>query len=126
MPDLAVRLQPVAELPDAAVVTLRGAIDPKNVETLHAAISGAVGKGIRSFVFDMSHTKYVNSAGLGYLVNLSDALAARRGRLELAAVQPKVKIVFDLMGLTDFFGLHPSVESAVEAVAPKARRRRRA
>ena len=126
MPDLAVRLKPAADIPGASIVALRGAIDPKNVETLHAAISGAVGKGTRTFIFDLADTKYVNSAGLGYLVNLADALAARSGRLEIANPQPKVKIVFELMGLTQFFTVHPTVQAALEALGPKVRRRRRA
>jgi anti-anti-sigma factor len=126
MPELAVRLKPAADVPGAAVVALRGAIDPKNVQTLHAAVSGAVGKGTRAFIFDLGDTKYLNSAGLGYLVNLADALASRGGRLEIANAQPKVKIVFDLMGVTEFFRLHSSVDAALRALAPKTRLRRRA
>jgi len=126
MPELAVRVKPAADVPGAVVVALRGAIDPKNVETLHAAVSGSVGRGTRTFVFDLGDTKYLNSAGLGYLVNLADALASRGGRLEIANAQPKVRIVFDLMGVTGFFRLHRTVDEALRALAPKARARRRA
>jgi anti-anti-sigma factor len=126
MPEFSIRLSPAAGVPGAGVLKLRGAIDPKNVTTLHAAVSGAVGKGIRNFVFDLGDTPYVNSTGLSYLVNLADALEARKGRLEIANVQPKVKIVFEMMGLADFFKLHRSVDAALALLAPKARVRQRA
>jgi anti-sigma B factor antagonist len=124
MPDLNCRLQVVKDCPDAAVVTIHGSIDPRNLSSLEGILSAAAGRGVRTVILDLADVRYINSAGLAYLVNLSDGLAARGGGLHLANSQPKVKVVFDLMGVSEFFKLYKSVESALAALV--ARRLRRA
>ncbi len=125
MAQLDCEVLPVGGRPGTAVVTLRGAIDPKNVSTLAAAVGGAAGKGFRHLVLDLGDVRYINSAGLSCLITLSDAMTGRGGGLHLANAQPKVKVVFDLMGVTSFFKLHKSVGAALEALAPPRRALRR-
>ena len=125
MAQLDCELLPVGDRPGIAVVALHGAIDPKNVSTLAAAVGGAAGKGFRNLVLDLGDIRYINSAGLSYLVTLSDAMTGRGGGLHLANAQPKVKVVFDLMGVTSFFTLHKSVGAALEALAGPRRLLRR-
>jgi len=124
MPDLHCRLQAVQSHPDIAVVTILGSIDPRNLSTLEGVLQDAGRRGFRMVILDLAEVRYINSAGLAYLVNLSDGLAARGGGLHLANPQPKVKVVFDLMGVSEFFKLYKSVESAVAALAASRARRR--
>ncbi len=100
MPELSCRLTRIASMPGAAVAALRGSIDPRNLMSLQAALNGESGRRFHTLVFDLNEIRYINSAGLAYLVNLSDQLEARGGGLYLANAQPKVKLVFELMGLT--------------------------
>ena len=123
MPDLTCRLQGVKGFPGFAVVTIQGSIDPRNLEMLSASLAAARGRGYRILVLDLAEIRYINSAGLSYLVNLSDILASRGGALYLANPQPKVKVVFELMGITQFFKLHKTVQGALRvAIAQDARR----
>jgi len=123
MPDLRCRLQGVKGFPGFAVVAVQGSIDPRNLESLSASLAAARGRGYRTLVLDLAEIRYINSAGLSYLVNLSDILAARGGSLHLANPQPKVKVVFELMGITQFFKLHKTVQSALRiAISQDARR----
>jgi anti-sigma B factor antagonist len=115
-------LRTVNAVPKAAVVALKGAIDPLSINSLQEVMREANRKGIRILVLDLGEIRYINSAGLAYLVNLGDAVAARGGFLLLAGAQPKVKVVFDLMGVSMFFKLYKSVESALAAVAAARRR----
>jgi anti-sigma B factor antagonist len=121
MPGLTCRLTSVASMPGAAVAALQGSIDPRNLMSLQAALNGESGRRFHTLVFDLNDIRYINSAGLAYLVNLSDQLEARGGGLHLANAQPKVKLVFELMGLTELFKIHKTVDSALAAV-DKARR----
>jgi stage II sporulation protein AA (anti-sigma F factor antagonist) len=121
MPDLVCRLIPVRANPSIAVVSLSGSIDPRNLSGLAAALQSAAGRGLRTLIFDLGEIRYINSAGLAYLVNLSDFLESRGGGLHLANAQPKVKLVFEMMGLTEFFTIHKSV-GAVLALLGKERR----
>ena len=124
MPELNCRLQAVKNHPDVAVVTITGSIDPRNLSSLEGVLAGASSRGMRTVILDVGEVRYINSAGLGYLVNLSDGLAARGGGLHLANPQPKVKVVFDLMGVSQFFKLYKSVEGAIAAVAASRSARR--
>jgi len=123
MPELTCRLQAVKGFPGIAVVTIKGSIDPRNLESLSQTLAAARGRGFRTLVLDLGEIRYINSAGLSYLVNLQDTLAARGGGLHLANPQPKVKVVFDLMGITQFFKLHKTVETALRLVIAQDARR---
>jgi anti-anti-sigma factor len=121
MPNLNCELLKVNGLPGVAVVTLHGSIDPRSVEPLAGALEPARAKGYRTFVIDLGDVRYINSAGLSYLVHLADGLTGRGGGLHLANAQPKVKVVFDLMGVTQFFRLYKSVPSALAAISAARR-----
>ena len=121
MAELACSLDPVTSAPGVAVAVLRGMIDPRNVESLGAAFSRAVAKGFRTIVVDLRDIRYITSSGLSFLVNLSDYLGSRGGSLHLANAQPKVKVVFELMAVDQFFRLHPTVDAALAAIAPTVR-----
>lgn len=119
------RLKTVKTMPRVAVVALNGSIDPISISELQNAMAEADTLGFRILVLDLSEIRYINSAGLAYLVNLGDALVARRGALLLVGTQPKVKVVFELMGVSKFFKLFKSVDSALAAIQ-SARQRSRA
>ena len=121
MPDLTCRLIPVRANPSLAVVSLQGSIDPRNLSGLAAALQTVTGRGFRTLIFDLAEIRYINSAGLAYLVNLSDMLESRGGGLHLANAQPKVKLVFEMMGLTEFFTLHKSVGSVLALLGRERR-----
>ena len=116
MPELSCRLRPIASAPGTAVALLSGSIDPRNLMALQTALNGEIGRRFHTLIFDLGEIRYINSAGLAYLVNLSDQLEARGGGLHLANSQPKVKLVFELMGLTELFKIYKTVDSALSAV----------
>lgn len=99
--------------PKAGVVRPGGPIDFRNVEALRAAVQEGRRKGLRTMVVDLSEVRYVNSLGISALITLADALAAEGGALRLAAASPKVKVVFDLMGLAAALPLYRSVSAAL-------------
>jgi anti-sigma B factor antagonist len=116
-------LRTLRAFPRVAVLALKGAIDPLSVNSLQESLAEANGKGFRILVLDLGEIRYINSAGLAYLVNLGDALAAQQRTLLLAGAQPKVKVVFDLMGVGRFFRQYKTVDAALSAVAAARRRR---
>jgi hypothetical protein len=56
----------------------------------------------------------VNSTGLGYLINLSDSVTPDKGGISLVKVQPKVKVVFDMLGLNAFFRIFNTRDEALK------------
>ena len=115
------QLQTVKALPRVAVIALRGSIDPFSINELQNAMAEADTLGFRIIVLDLEEVRYINSAGQAYLINLGDALVARRGALLLVGAQPKVKVVFELMGVAKYFKLFKSIDSALGAIATARR-----
>lgn len=113
MSDLQIQFEDIPGLPQASLVVLRGSIDAKTVFTFQSRLTAVIERGYRRFVIDMKDVKYVNSTGLGYLINLSDSIAGDAGEVALIEVQPKVKVVFDMLGLNEFFKVFESREEAV-------------
>ena len=116
MPDLAIQVQIVKELSNTALVVLNGSIDAKTVITFQTHLNSVKERGMNRFILDMEQIKYVNSTGLGYLINLSDSLGTDEGGITLVKVQPKVKVVFDMLGLNAFFKIYPTREDALSAL----------
>jgi anti-anti-sigma factor len=114
LPDLTIQVQEVKGLSSTAVVILNGSIDAKTVITFQTHLNSVKERGIERFIMDMENVKYVNSTGLGYLINLSDSVGPDKGGISLVKVQPKVKVVFDMLGLNAFFKIFQTREEALK------------
>ncbi len=114
MPDLTIQVQEVKGLAKTALVILNGSIDAKTVITFQTHLNSVKERGINRFILDMENVKYVNSTGLGYLINLSDSVNGEKGGIALVKVQPKVKVVFDMLGLNAFFKIYQTRDEALK------------
>lgn len=114
MPDLTIQVQEIKSLQGTALVILNGSIDAKTVITFQTHLNSVKERGIERFIMDMENVKYVNSTGLGYLINLSDSVTPDKGGISLVKVQPKVKVVFDMLGLNAFFKIFPTRDEALK------------
>ncbi len=101
------------------MVVLNGSIDAKTVITFQGQLNSVRERGFGRFILDMENVKYVNSTGLGYLINLADTSGGDRAGISLVKVQPKVKVVFDMLGLNAFFKIYSSREEALKHLAPQ-------
>jgi anti-anti-sigma factor len=114
VPDLTIQVQEVKGLPGTALVILNGSIDAKTVITFQTHLNSVKERGVERFIMDMEMVKYVNSTGLGYLINLSDSVTPDKGGISLVKVQPKVKVVFDMLGLNAFFKIFSTRDEALK------------
>lgn len=113
MADLTFKVERLEQYPNAALVAISGAIDAKTVITFQEKLDLLQKEGILKFVLDMGGIKYVNSTGLGTLVNVADTLETSGGGIALVKIHPKVKVVFDMLGLNAFFKIFPNVNEAM-------------
>jgi anti-anti-sigma factor len=117
MPDLTLDVQKIANASNAALVIMGGSIDAKTVPGFQEQMNKVKDDGAIKFVLDMEQIKYVNSTGLGFLVNLADSLDPKGGGIALVKLHPKVKVVFDMLGLNAFFKIFNNRNDAVAAMA---------
>lgn len=85
---------------ETCVVRIRGDVDLSNADELRAQIEEAVPNGDPSLSIDLTHTTYLDSAGVQLLFELADRLRQRRSELVLI-VPPAapVRAVLELTGL---------------------------
>jgi anti-anti-sigma factor len=130
MGDPIIRIERVKDHRGVGVAALGGHLDPRSMMAIQACLAFDRGRGFRDLILDMEQVRYLNSLGMSALINLSDQLGGQGGGLHLAGAQPKVKLILEMMGLTEKITLHGSISSALRSIraereasilAPKAR-----
>lgn len=114
MAELNFDVRELQHIPHAVLVSMQGSIDASTVVNFQSTLENLQLKGIKRFILDMEQIRYVNSTGLGSLVRLADQLESDGGGFALVKIHPKVKVVFDMLGLNAFFKIFPSLDSAEE------------
>ena len=112
MPDFKVTCAPILELPRSAEVVLDGGVNATNAAALKDKLSASLDRKITYVSILMGNVAYVNSSGFGYFMDLAGMLERRGGALVLVEVQPKVKVVFNNLGMQNFFRFELSAENA--------------
>lgn len=116
MAELSFHVESVPELDKTSLVRVSGAIDAKTVLNFQERLEQLQKDGNNRFILDMDGIKYVNSTGLGTLVNVADNLENAGGGIALVCIHPKVKVVFDMLGLNAFFKIYADKEEALNAI----------
>lgn len=98
---------------NASVLTLRGEIDVYTAPRLRQAIVDVVDGGAQRVVVDMEKVDFLDSTGLGVMVEGLKRIKGRNGDLSIVATQDKILKIFDITGLNKAFAMYRSVDEAV-------------
>ena len=109
------RLETVGPYGDCAVLRVGGEIDLYTAPTLREGLSNLVATGVRHVVLETSDVTFLDSTGLGVLVDGRKRLRAHDGSLALASDQERIVRLLRLTGLTRFFPPYATVAEAIEA-----------
>lgn len=114
---------PVTERYHAAVVTMPaefvgGAQGP----VLHETLDGLAASGQTNVVLDFAGTTFMDSSGLGALLEAMHRLRTKGGDLRMAAMESSPRLIWmvSVSRLHDVFKLHPTVEEAAKSFAADA------
>jgi anti-anti-sigma factor len=104
------------------VIRLHGEVDISNDKEVLAAIEMAVPHSALRLIVDLTHTTYLDSAGLALLLRLAERLQARRQQMGIVApVGSPVRTVLELTGLPRVIPLEARLEDAVREGEPGIR-----
>jgi anti-sigma B factor antagonist len=103
----------------ASVLTLRGEVDVYTAPRLRQAIVDLVDAGSPLVVVDMANVDFLDSTGLGVLVEGLKRARARSSDLAIVATQDKILKIFDITGLNKAFAIHRTVDDAVGKPTPE-------
>jgi len=112
MPELNITCAPILDLPRSAEIVIEGGVNATNATLLKDRITASLDRRITFVSILMRNVAYVNSSGFGYFMDLAGMLERRGGALVLVEVQPKVKVVFNNLGMQNFFRFELSDENA--------------
>jgi len=101
----------------AEVVTVAGEIDIATYRRLRAALIEAVDDGPGTVVVDMAGVEWIDSTGLGSLVGALKRARDKGGTVQVAGAPDRIAKHFRVTGLSKLFGMHASVEAALEITA---------
>ena len=102
MPHLSVKARGAGEGP---VLVLTGELDIATIDQLRAAVGEVLSAAGRSLELDLAEITFLDSSGLGVLVELRNLLRERGGSLTIgAASRPAVRVI-EMAGLSAALGL---------------------
>lgn len=99
-------------LNDVMVLSLRGRLDATNAADLKDKVKDCLKKGRIHIVIDLAEIDFVDSSGLGSLVACLRTVNKAGGDIRIAAVQDRVRAVFELIRLHHVFDIYEDSDAA--------------
>jgi anti-sigma B factor antagonist len=104
----------VQERDGAVVVELAGELDLYNAHTVRDALLGQAEKKPERLVVDLSRVTFIDSTGLGVLIEARTRLPNRRAFM-LASPGLETRRALEISGLDRHFAVHDSLDAALAA-----------
>ncbi|WP_199330668.1 STAS domain-containing protein [Microcoleus sp. FACHB-68] len=96
---------------------LTGLLDAFSEATFRRVISKCIEDGPKHIILDLSQIDFVDSSGLGALVQLVKKAQTDEGTLQIVT-NPRVTQTVKLVRLEKFLSLQPSVDDALNNIKP--------
>jgi anti-sigma B factor antagonist len=112
--ELSVSRQSVGDIP---VVAVSGEVDVYSAPALKERLTELLQSGVNTVVVDLSGVGFLDSTGLGALVEARSATTEAGGSLPLVCNHERILKLFTITGLDGVFAIHASVDEAVASVA---------
>ena len=96
------------------ILSLRGELDAHTATELEEAIEQCKRDHHFRIIINGEHLDYISSAGLGVFMAFIEEIRTAKGDIKIAALQPRVYNVFDLLGFPILFDIVTTVDEAVE------------
>jgi Anti-anti-sigma regulatory factor (antagonist of anti-sigma factor) len=96
-------------------VRLTGLLDAFSEPTFRRVIGKCIDEGPKHIIFDLSAIDFVDSTGLGALVQMVKKTQALGGTMQIVS-NPRVTQTVKLVRLEQFLSLQTSVETAVQNI----------
>ena len=109
------RVKDICRDGDTAMISLAGDVELSHAPDVHAALVNLADEQPARLIVDLGEVQYMDSSGVGTLVDLYRRVHGYGGQLILAAVQPRVRSVLEITQVVQFFTIYESVDEARQA-----------
>lgn len=105
----------VRKASESTVVVLGGDVDLHQSPALHATLVDLAGERPKRLMLDLSGVPYMDSSGLGTLVEVFRRVSAYKGKFVLFGLNDRVRSVFEISKLDRFFTICDNEDQAGQA-----------
>jgi anti-anti-sigma factor len=98
---------------EAQCIRVCGYLDAGNIQQFEARINEIVGDSAKNVIVDLEELEYINSAGIGVLLNAWSALSQIEGSLQIANMPASIRRIFDVLGFSKVITIADSLEGAL-------------
>lgn len=114
MPNRAKGLRITTAVQDGGpVVRVSGEVDLRTSPQLREVLLKVAQKNPERLIIDLSDVGYMDSSGVGTMVEIKRLIERGGGRLVLVALQPRVRSVFEVTQLDRFFDIAADINDAM-------------
>ncbi len=99
-----------------SLIALAGELDYTNAERFRHDLQEAIGAEPHDLVVDLTDLSFCDSTGIQVFLGVRKLVQARGNGIALANPHHRLKRLFHLTGLSEAFGIRPTVAEAVEAL----------
>ncbi len=99
---------------DIQVIKISGRIDVISADDLESFLNNAIANNSR-IIFDLSETEYISSSGLRVFLATLKILKGKNGEMRLVSLQPVIRNILDISGLSNIFSIHHSLKEAMDS-----------
>jgi anti-anti-sigma factor len=118
--DLTVSLRGRREVHDNyQILRFTGLLDAFSEPAFRRVVGKCIEEGPKNIILDFSTIDFIDSSGLGILVQMAKKSQANGGSLQIVS-NPRVKQTVKLVRLEQLLSLKPSIEAALEEFNPKS------
>jgi anti-sigma B factor antagonist len=110
------RIEQSWPIDDVALVVVEGELDIYTAPKLKDALGKAVDEGAERLIVDLSPMTFIDSTGLGVLVEALRRAQLHGALMDIVCSRPNVMRVFEVTGLLGIFSVRASREEALAAV----------
>jgi len=95
------------------VVVLSGTVDMHHTPEVHKALVSACNRKPQNLVINMEEVTYMDSSGIGTLVEVFRRVNGYQGKLALCGLNERVHSVFEITKLDKFFKIYDTETEAL-------------
>lgn len=100
----------------AAIIVLEGEVDISVTDLVRGKFRKLVDERKKAILVDMTRVSYIDSSGLGLLVETMQEMEKYSGEIKLFGLTGDVRKVFELTRLNKFFDIFNTEKEALESL----------
>lgn len=90
------------------VIQPSGILNNSTASQLCSEINDAIQSGARIILIDLADITFIDSSGLGGLVNSFKSLRSKGGRLVLCSISEQARMLLEITGMDQIFETYPN------------------